>query len=89
MDDLRRGQADAQRRRVLEDLLSAVLGALTGIWVFLDFSLSHGRVLFVGVPVAAVVGGCVLVWLVRAFREPAARRVDQEKGSLSTVHPAR
>lgn len=89
MDDLRPGQADPPRRRVFEDLLCGVFGAMTGVWVFQDFSLSHGRGLLVGAGIAAMLGGLVLVRLVRVFREPGSRRGDQEEASLPTVHPAR
>ena len=89
MNSLRRRRADAWRGRVFEDLLCGVLGAVTGIWVFQDFSLSHGAGLFAGAALAAILGGLVLVRLVRVFREPASRHGDQEERSLPTVNPAR
>ena len=89
MNGFRRGRADARRGRVFEDLLCGVLGAVTGIWVFQDFSLFHGSGLFVGAALAAMLGGMVLVRLVRVFREPASRHGDQEERSLPTVHPVR
>ena len=89
MNGFRRGRADARRGRVFEDLLCGVLGAVTGIWVFQDFSLSHGSGLFVGAALAAMLGGMVLVRLVRVFREPASRHGDQGERSLPTVHPVR
>ena len=89
VNGFRRGRADARRGRVFEDLLCGVLGAVTGIWVFQDFSLFHGSGLFVGAALAAMLGGMVLVRLVRVFREPASRHGDQEERSLPTVHPVR
>jgi len=88
MNGLRCVRAGARRGRAFEDVLSGVLGAVTGIWVFQDFSLSHGLGLFVGAAIAALVGGLILVRLVRVFREPAPRG-DPDKASLPTAHPAR
>jgi uncharacterized membrane protein YeaQ/YmgE (transglycosylase-associated protein family) len=58
------------RGQVLEDLLGGILGASTGIWVFSDFSEAQGAGLFTGAFTAAVVGACVLVRLIRVFRDP-------------------
>jgi uncharacterized membrane protein YeaQ/YmgE (transglycosylase-associated protein family) len=81
MSGLRSARADAGRGRPFEDLLCGVFGAVTGIWVFQDFSLSHGAGLFVGAAIAALLGGLILVRLVRVFREPAPRG-DPHEGSL-------
>ena len=89
MDDLRPGRVDAWQGRAFEDLLSGLLGAVTGIWVFWDFSQSRGPGLFIGAAIAAMTGGLVLVRLVRVFREPAPRRGEREEGSLPTAQPAR
>jgi uncharacterized membrane protein YeaQ/YmgE (transglycosylase-associated protein family) len=75
--------------RAFEDLLSGLLGAVTGIWVFWDFSQAREPGLFIGAAVAAMMGGLVVVRLVRVFREPAPRRGDREDASLPTAQPAR
>jgi len=89
MDDLRPGRVDAWRGRAFEDLLSGLLGAVTATWVFQDFSQARGPGLFVGAAIAAMMGGLVLVRLVRVFPEPAPRRGERKEGSLPTAQPAR
>ena len=87
MNGLRCARADARRGRAFEDLLCGVFGAMTGIWVFQDFSLSHGAGLFVGAAIAALLGGLILVRLVRVFREPAPRG-DPDEASLPHRAPS-
>jgi hypothetical protein len=60
---------------------------VTGIWVFWDFSQARGPGLFIGAAIAAMMGGLVLVRLVRVFREPVPRRGEQKKDRFPPRSP--